>query len=78
MEVIIKFLFHLLSMFEDSVNLWWKQTLWRPWKNLGQYGKARRDSIYIVETVQREDFVFLLKALMLSHTIYCLPITVFL
>lgn len=36
-EVIIKFLFHPLSMFEDSVNLWWKQTLWRPWKNLGQY-----------------------------------------
>ena len=36
-EVIIKFLFHLLSMFEDSVNLWWKQTSWRLWKNLGQY-----------------------------------------
>ncbi|TKC36845.1 hypothetical protein EI555_006149, partial [Monodon monoceros] len=27
-EVIIKFLFHPLSMFEDSVNLWWKQTFY--------------------------------------------------
>ncbi|KAG8504778.1 Heterogeneous nuclear ribonucleoprotein L-like, partial [Galemys pyrenaicus] len=27
-EVIIKFLFHLLYMFEDSVNLWWKPTFY--------------------------------------------------
>jgi hypothetical protein len=38
-EVIIKFLFPLLSMFEGSVNLLWKLTLWRHWRNLGQYGK---------------------------------------
>ncbi|EDL38497.1 heterogeneous nuclear ribonucleoprotein L-like, isoform CRA_a [Mus musculus] len=36
-EVIIKFLFPLLSMFEGSVNLLWKLTLWRHWRNLGQY-----------------------------------------
>lgn len=54
MEVIIKFLFHLLSMFEDSVNLWWKQTLWRPWRNLGQYGKDPRDFMQIENSIVKQ------------------------
>ncbi|XP_076414387.1 uncharacterized protein LOC143270013 [Peromyscus maniculatus bairdii] len=36
-EVIIKFLSPLLCMSEGSVSRWWKPTLWRRWRNLGQY-----------------------------------------
>lgn len=53
MEVIIKFLFHRLFTFEDSVNLWWKQTLWKLWKNLGQYGKNSREFVQIENMVEQ-------------------------
>ena len=79
MEVIIKFLFHLLSMFEDSVNLWWKQTSWRLWKNLGQYGKTNGDFMQILKTVWWNKFAcLLLQALIFNHGIYYLSMTIFL
>lgn len=67
MEVIIKFLFRQLSMFEDSVNLWWKQTLWRLWKNLGQYGKDDRDFMQMGNSMVEQ-------ALLACYKPWCLTI----
>lgn len=67
MEVIIKFLFRQLSTFEDSVNLWWKQTLWRLWKNLGQYGKDDRDFMQMGNSMVEQ-------ALLACYKPWCLTI----
>jgi hypothetical protein len=77
-EAIIKFRFHPLSTFEGSVNLWWRQTLWRLWKNLGRYGKDNRDFKQIENRMVAQALLDCSKSSYLELGMLSLPVTVFL